>query len=255
MTQRQAEATASTATTRSKGGNHVHPQPHPDRQPRPPRHRRRWPLLTSLALLLLAALTAAAAALHSIGGRDDTTSFTAAGAHELVVTVHAGRIELVPSPDSRIQVTTTRRWSLWAPTARHTENGGVLTLTGDCPLPGSQGITRCAVDQRVTVPAGTSVRVTANTGELTATDLAVVSFEAQASRGSISASFVRPPHRTLVRLDAGSVRLTVPATTYAVDATVPAHTGHLTIEVPTDPAAPRHISAHISRGDLQILRR
>jgi hypothetical protein len=220
----------------------------------PPRRHRRWPLLTSLALLLLATLAAAAAALHSAGGRDDTTSFTA-GARELVVTVHAGRIELVPSPDGRIHVTTTRRWSLWAPTARHTEAGGALTLTGDCPLPGSLGITRCAVDQRVSVPAGTSIRVTADTGDLTAIDLAVVSFEAQASRGSISASFVRPPDRTLVRLDAGSVRLTVPTTTYAVDATVPAHAGHLTLEVPSDPAAPRQISAHISRGDLQILRR
>jgi hypothetical protein len=221
----------------------------------PPRRRRRWPLLTSLALLLLATLAAAAAALHSIGGRDDSTSFTAESARELVVTVHAGHIQLVPSPNGRIHVTTTRRWSLWAPTARHTEAGGVLTLTGDCPLPGSLGITRCAVDQRVSVPAGASIRVTANTGKLTATDLAVVSFEAQASRGSLSASFVRPPDRTLVRLAAGSVRLTVPATSYAVDATVPAHAGHLTVEVPADPAAPRHISAHISRGDLQILRR
>jgi hypothetical protein len=179
-----------------------------DNQDPPPRHRR-WPLLTSLALLLLATLAAAAAALHSVGGRDDTTSFTES-TRELVVTVHAGRIELVPSRDGRIHVTTTRRWSLWAPTARHTEAGGVLTLTGDCPPPGSLGITRCAVDQRVSVPAGTSIRVTANTGNLTATDLAVVSFEAQASRGSLSASFVRPPDRTLVRLDADSVRLTVP---------------------------------------------
>jgi hypothetical protein len=165
------------------------------------------------------------------------------------------RIELVPSRDGRFHVTTTRRWSLWAPTARHTEAGGVLTLTGDCPPPGSLGITRCAVDQRVSVPAGTSIRVTANTGNLTATDLAVVSFEAQASRGSLSASFVRPPDRTLVRLDAGSVRLTVPAASYALDATVPAQAGHLTVEVPNDPAAPRQISAHISRSDLQILRR
>jgi hypothetical protein len=210
------------------------------------------PPLTGLALLLLAA---AAAALHSVGGRDDTTSFTAGGARELVVTVHAGRIELVPSPDGRIYVTTTRRWSLWAPAARHSEAGGVLILTGDCPPTGSLGITRCAVDQRVSVPAGTSIRVTANTGDLTATDLAVVSFEAQASRGSLSASFVRPPDRTLVRLDAGGVRLLMPATTYAVDATVPAHAGHLTVEIPTDPAAPRQILAHISRGDLQILRR
>ena len=226
----------------------------PDSQAPPP--RRRWPLLTSLALLLLATLAAAAAALHSVGGRDDATSFTAAGTRELVVTVHAGRIELVPSPDGRIHVTTTRRWSLWAPTARHTEANGVLTLSGDCPPPGSLGITRCAVDQRVSVPAGTSIRVTANTGDLTATDLAVVSFEAQASRGSISASFVRPPHQTLVRLDAGSVQLTVPATTtYAVDATTPPRAGRVTVEVPVDPASPRRLSAHISRGDIQILRR
>jgi hypothetical protein len=221
----------------------------------PPRRQRRWPLLTMLALVLLAALAAAAVAPHNLGGREDTTSFTAAGARELVVTVHAGRIELAPSPDGRIHVTTTRRWSLWAPTVRHTEIGGVLTLSGECPPPGSLGITRCAVDQRVSVPAGTSIRVTANTSDLTATDLAVASFEAQASRGSITASFVRPPNRVVARLDAGSVRLTVPATTYAVDATTPSRAGRVTVEVPVDPASPRRVSAHISRGDIQILPR
>jgi hypothetical protein len=71
----------------------------------------------------------------------------------------------------------------------------------------------------------------------------------------MTTSFTRPPDRVLARLDAGSVRLTVAATTYAVDATVPAHVGHLNVQVPTDPAAPRHVSAHISRGDIQILRR
>ncbi len=57
-------------------------------------------------LVLGAALAAAAAALHSVSERVDRTIFTAAGAHELVVVVHAGRIELAPSPDGRIQVAT-----------------------------------------------------------------------------------------------------------------------------------------------------
>jgi hypothetical protein len=226
-----------------------------DTQDRPPRGRR-WPLVVSLVLVLLAALAAAAAAaVHGVGGREDTTGFTAAGAHQLVIAVHAGRIELVGSPDGTVRVTTTRRWSLWAPRTRHTMTGGVLTVTGDCLPLGRLGITRCAVDQRVSVPAGTRVRVSASTGDLTATDLAVASLDAHLSRGSIRASFTRPPDHVLARLDAGSMRLVVPAASYAVDATAPSHAGHLTVEVPNDPAAPRQISAHISRGDLQILRR
>jgi hypothetical protein len=219
-----------------------------------PRRGRRWPLLAGLVLVAVA-LAGAAAALHSVGGRDETTSFTATGVRELVVHHRAGRISLVPSPDGSVRVTTTRRWSLWAPRTGHAQAGGVLTLSGSCPPLGSLGITRCAVDEQVTVPAGLRVRVTTSTGDLVGTDLAVSSLDARVSRGSITASFTRPPDRVLALLDAGSVRLTVPATTYAVDATVPAQAGDLNVQVPTDPAAPRQISAHLSRGDIQILRR
>lgn len=223
-------------------------------QDRPPRGRR-WPLLVGLLVVLLAGLTAAAAALHSVSEREDRIGFTATGVQKLVVAIHAGRVELVPSPDGRVQVTTTRHWSVWAPAARHRQVGDILALSDDCPPLGSLGITRCAVDHRITVPTGTRVRVTASTGELVASDLATASLEAHLTRGSITASFTRPPDRVLVRLDAGSLRLMVPAASYAVDATVPAHAGHLNVQVPTDPAAPRQLSAHISRGDLQILRR
>jgi hypothetical protein len=225
-----------------------------ERQERPHR-RRRWPLLLSLVLVLLVVLATTMAALHSVGGRDDKTSFTATGVRELVIGVHAGQIELLPSRDGRIQVTTTRRWSVWAPATHHSQAGRVLTLTGDCPPLGSLGITRCAIDQRITIPAATRIRVTASTGDLTATDLAAASLDARLTRGSITASFTRPPDRVLARLDAGSVRLVVPATTYAVDATIPRNAGHVTVEVPTDPAAPRQISARISRGEIQILGR
>jgi hypothetical protein len=88
---------------------------------------------------------------------------TAAGIRELVAKVHAGRIERTPSPTGTVQVTTTRRWSLWTPPSHHTQPGGALTLTGGCPHPGTLGITRCAVDQQITVPTGTRVRVTAST--------------------------------------------------------------------------------------------
>jgi hypothetical protein len=98
----------------------------------------------------------------------------------------------------------------------------VLTLTGGCPPLRSLGITRCAVDERVTVPAGTRVGVTSSTGDLLATDLAAPDLEAHLTRGSINASFARAPSRISVRVDAGRLRLTVPAATYAVDAAPPA---------------------------------
>jgi hypothetical protein len=163
-----------------------------------------------------------------------------------------GRIELVASPDEHVQVTTIRRWSAWAPSTQHRQGGGVLTLTGDCPALGTLGITRCAVTERVAVPAGTRVRVTASAGDLSATDLAAASLDAHLTRGSISASFTRPPDRVLVRLDAGTARLIVPTTAYAVDATVPPHAGRVTVQVPTDPAAPRQLSVRISHGEIQI---
>jgi hypothetical protein len=230
---------------------HVHHQPHPNRpQDRPPRGRR-WPLLVGLLVVLLAGLTAAAALLHRVSQREDRIGFTATGIHQLVIGLHAGRVELVPSPDGRIQVTTTRHWSVWAPTARQRQVGDILALSGDCPPLGDLGITDCAVDQRITVPTGTRLRLTASTVDLIATDLAAASLEAHLTRGSITASFTRPPDRILARLDAGKLRLTLPSATYAVDAAAPRNAGHVTVEVRTDPAAPRKISAHISRGDLR----
>jgi hypothetical protein len=225
--------------------------PQPGTRGRPGRTRR----LLLVGLVLLLALTAAAAALHAVGGRKDRTSVTAVGVHELVIGVHAGRIELIPSPDGRVQVSTIRHWSVWAPPVHHRQTGDVLTLTGDCPPLGTLGITRCAVDERVTVPDGTRVRVTASTGDLVASDLSAASLDAHLTRGSISASFTRPPSRILASLDAGSLRLTVPAATYAVDTAAPPNAGHVTVEVPTDPVSPRQISARISRGDIQILGR
>ena len=59
-----------------------------------------------------------------------------------------------------------RHWSVWAPAARHRQVGDILALSDDCPPLGILGITRCAVDERVAVPAGTRVRVTASTAEL-----------------------------------------------------------------------------------------
>jgi hypothetical protein len=217
-------------------------------------HPRRTRQLILVGLILLLALAVAAATLHSVTGRDDTMTLTAAGIRELVVKVYAGRIELTPSPTGTVQVTTTRRWSLRTPQPP-TQAGGVLTLTGGCPPLGTLGITCCAVDERVTVPAGTHVQVTTSTGDLTGTDLTVASLEANTSRGSITASFAQPPDRILARLDAGGVRLTVPATTYAVEATTHLMPGTSPWTSQPTPTRPRKISAHISRGNIHILQR
>jgi hypothetical protein len=55
-----------------------------------------------------------------------------------------------------------------------------------------------------------------------------------------------------MRLDAGTVGLIVPTTTYKVDASAPANAGRVTVQVPTDPAAPRQLFVRVSRGDIQI---
>jgi hypothetical protein len=112
--------------------------------------------------------------------------------------------------------------------------------------------THGAGDLRATRMAG-QVHVVTRTGAVVGSDLNVTTFDARTSRDEITAAFIRPPDRIIVRIDAGSVRLTVPSATYAVDATTPPRAGRVTVDVAEDPAAPRRISAHASRGDIQIL--
>jgi hypothetical protein len=88
--------------------------------------------------------------------------------------------------------------------------------------------------------------VLAATGDLTATDL-----DAHLSRGSIRASFLRPPDRVLPGWTPAACGWCPPPVTRSTPAPPP-HAGHLTVEVPTTRPRPGRSWSTAPPGDLQI---
>ena len=97
-------------------------------------------------------------------------------------------------------------------------------------------------------------RLTSAAGAVTARALATDVVDASSRSGAVDLDLVVPPTRVVARTAAGAVRVAVPATAaYRVDAATNA--GRRVVEVPTDPAAARTITAHTSAGPVTVTRR
>ncbi|MFF1903399.1 DUF4097 family beta strand repeat-containing protein [Kitasatospora sp. NPDC058218] len=148
-----------------------------------------------------------------------------------------------------------------APRSSHEVRDGTLTLRYDCD--------DCGVGYEVDVPAGTRVRVSAETGGVRLTGLAgeveakVGTGGVEASgltspvvrlstgTGGIEASFAGSPDTVEARAETGGVRVRVPAgEAYAVDAS--AGTGDVSVEVPRRPGAVRSITARTGTGGVTV---
>jgi hypothetical protein len=197
----------------------------------------------------------------------DQSSFTATGINELVVDLDAGGLTLVSGrAGGQVVVDTSRDWAWSEPDVSHTENNGVLTLSGNCP---NLGVGTCRVNQRVTVPAGVDVRASISSGDISATGMNLAELDvltdsgnisardinarrvhAESSSGNVEASLSRTPDQVTAETSSGNVTLTVPDGTYDIDAGTSAGQVHVTVD--DDPTAIRRLSAHSSAGDVAI---
>jgi hypothetical protein len=233
------------------------------------RRRRVTPVVIAAGSVAVLGVTALMVTAHATT-RHDQTSFTADGIRKLVVDQDAGNVTLVADTTAgHLRVTTTRSWAWQQPAAGHTTQGGVLTLTGDCPS--FPGLGACAVDRTVGVPPGVTVQigissgnihaagltlpdfgVTTDSGSIDATGMDVTAFSATTSSGNVRATLSGAPQRVNAATSSGDIQLTVPDAAYRVDAGTSA--GQVRIGIAEDPSASRSVTAHTSSGDVILAR-
>ncbi|WP_395295768.1 hypothetical protein ACF9IK_21380 [Kitasatospora hibisci] len=195
------------------------------------------------------------------GERRDVGYAVAEPVRVLVVQGRTGGVVVRGGGGSEVRVTEHQSYRGEAPRSSHVLKDGTLTLTYDCE--------DCGLGYEVDVPAGTAVRVTAqtggvrlsglageveatvSTGGVEATGLTSRTVLLRSGTGGIEASFAAAPAKVEARTGTGGVRLRVPAgDAYAVDAS--AGTGEVDVAVPQQPGAPRGILARAETGGVTV---
>jgi Putative adhesin len=247
---------------------------------------------------MLVVLIAATVLLLAVGGswalswatrHTDTSTRTMPAAATIVVdSQRSGDVEVVGSDRADIRLTTKQRRSVFGrPKVGVRYDGERLRLDGHCSNFELWGIdAACGVTFRLEVPRDTAVRLAANSGDVTADDLAGAAdlrtrsgdvdavdvlgdlhletisgdVDADASSSDIDASTTsgdidvraRNPKRVRAHTISGDVHVSVPDRTYAVET----HevSGDDDVEVRKDANAPRRIEASTTSGDVNVLR-
>ena len=184
----------------------------------------------------------------------------------VIVNGGAGTITVTGANRGTVEVTEQPYYSnsKKPPVTSHTVSGGTLTLSYSCPTQ-----VTCGVSYDVTVPSGTTVRVsdregaitlaslsgpvTAQTiaGVITATGLAGPSASLSSRAGSITAAFATAPASVTASTNAGPITLTLPpAAAYKVSAR--AFVGRSTVTVRQSASSAHVVTASSDLGSITI---
>ncbi|WP_269854248.1 DUF4097 family beta strand repeat-containing protein [Streptomyces sp. RPT161] len=215
--------------------------------------------------LLSAAAAGAAALLSACSGlapdqHREVSYAVSAPVHRLVIEGHTGEVR-VTGGGSTVSVTERQNYKSAPPHTTHTTTDGTLTLGYDCH--------DCGVDYDVRVPTGTTVAVTANTGDVSITSiggpvtastdtgtvtgdqLATSQAHLTSETSDVRATFTHAPATVYATSQTGSVEVTVPrGTPYAVQAS--SQTGKVHIGVPRADNNSHTITAKAETGDVTV---
>ncbi|MFC9299101.1 DUF4097 domain-containing protein [Streptomyces sp. NPDC057011] len=208
----------------------------------------------------------------------DATVTEAVSAVE-VTGARAGSIEVVAGAGPGVGIRRTVHYRGDAvPTPGQRVTGGVLSFDNGCS--GS-----CYIDYRLEVPASATVRLESSSGRITVTGVAGADVQADSgavtaeriagplkvrtSSGPITAGglagpsahlrsdsgdtrveFSRAPASVDAETSSGNVTLKVPSSAYRIE--VSTTSGDREVTLPTDPAAPSHLSARTTSGDVRL---
>jgi hypothetical protein len=205
--------------------------PPPTRPPEPAqRHGIRIAWIVAGAIIAVVTLGWGTAQTVSVMARDrftETTAFDAEPISRIEVDNDHGDVEVRIGELSEIVVVERVDSGLQPPDREVGSFGDTVNVFSSC-----DGLWTiwCEVDHAVLVPAGTEVQVSASEGD--------VRIDGDLGRISVVAN-------------EGHVEIRVPGdVAYAIDATT--KEGDVTIEVPTDPSAPRVIQVRAAEGDVVI---
>jgi hypothetical protein len=170
---------------------------------------------------------------------------------------------------SAASLITTRRWAFVEPTATAIVADGTLRLRGVC-MGGLSGLSNCSVDFTVTVPAGTTVRVATDSGDVTVagatadvearttsgdvrlTGTRSAKVAAQTSSGDVRLQFAAVPDDVRARTTAGDVTILLPPGGPAYRVTTRSPAGDHRVDVAQDPTSTHVVDAATSVGDIVV---
>lgn len=171
--------------------------------------------LTGTAVLAAAAVALTGCGNVSFGGtRHEDRSYTApAGVTALKIEATGSRVEVAASDSPGIKVEERLSWSndRNKPRAKHTVEGGVLSLTAKCATQVIGVGASCGVSYRVRVPRSTPVQIDSRDGSINASGLAGA-VKLHSDNGSITATDLRASTASLSSSD-GSLRVSGRVTT------------------------------------------
>lgn len=209
------------------------------------------------------------------------------GSSILDVDIERGQVLLTAGTGDRLQVRRTVRAAGRAPTVEERADANGASLKSRCPALSGRA---CSIRYEVAVPPGYAIDVAANTGRvevygltvkklqiegssgsthledirgsvgihslsgsITGTRLGVSDFVARVGSGGTSVDFTLPPERVAVTTASGAVTIRLPAGDGPYRVAAHSGSGDEDVQVPTDPAASRHIDVSSSSGDVAVL--
>lgn len=258
-------------------------------------HRHRGLAISGIVFVVLIVLIAGAVLLslrQSLNpAHTDSVHRSFHGVDRLTVGSRSNDVSVVAGPAGSDTVTIAGdlQWNRKRPTVRSRVSGHKLRLESSCAGELHWGFTTCRADLTVTVPAGTTlsvradsgdasvrglsgaVDVDASTGNVKLTDvtgpvraasdsggvagsgLRSAKVRASASSGDINLVFDTAPSDVAVTASSGNINITVPPSTagYAVNTQV--SSGDSNISVDRRETSPHHLRADASSGNIDIV--
>jgi hypothetical protein len=229
---------------------------------------RRHIVILAAAAAFLVAAAAPDAAFHADGhGQDGMTrvSVSVGTVTELDLQAVPGQLSVSATESGRATLTGELDWARQAPAAVIRRSGDRLSLSYRCAR-----TSPCTANWRLVVPlhaavvlrvpaghvivtglAG-SLRITADSADVSATGLACPQLAAVITSGHLGATFRAPPRQVAISLTSAQATVILPASVaYAVSDDVVR--GYIRVAIPVSGSSARTVTARVVSGELELL--